>query len=1755
MRVEEGAAGGTRVHELGPYVVERRALGDGTRVLVKRCKAERPSAEDADRLRREAALLGSVTARGVLSLRGLRDTAGRVELHLDDPGGEPLTREMERGRATALRAATLGATVARALADLHAAGLLHGDVRPATLWVTGDDARLSHLVLAARLSRRNELCEALGTRDTLAYLAPEGTGRTGHSVDERLDLYALGVTLYELVAGRLPFASNDALELMHAHLARVPQALHVVDPATPPDLSAVVARLLAKSADDRYESAFGVARDLEAVSARLTRGDATPIVVGAADVRTRLRLPQELIGRDEERGTLLATLARASRGPCEVCAVTGRAGVGKSALLAELDRPIAEQRGWLGRGKFEQLRRDQPHVGVAQALGEVVRQIVAAGRATLDAVKARIVAALGDNAGVVCALVPELRLLLDAHVDVSPLGPEESRVRFFAALQAFARALPGERSVTLVVDDLQWADEASLTLIERLATDRELRRFFIVCAYRDDEVGDAHPIRLLLDRLEQRSRVTHLSVGPLGVEGTGEFVAHALGWSRTDASALARLAHEKTGGNPFFLGQLVWTLAERGLARFDPAHGAFVVDLAGAEALALSDNVVSLLVEQIADLEYGARRLLTLAACCGAEFDAETLALISGATPRDVVLAVGAAADRGLVRPLPTSDGRLRWRFLHDRVEQAAYTMLPDAERAAAHVSIGRLLFAGTQGAELEARALEISLHVNRGKDLLIDRDERRALAELELVAGRRARAANAWAVATDVLEAAGELAGDDAWRGAHEFAYALTVELAESALLDARFDVLDRAVDTIVQHARTDLERSRAHELRLLACSARHDFGGALSAARAALAELDTRLPARANLAHAGVAVLRVKLALSRRSNAEILALPPAVDERTLVTLRVLGRTRTVCYLSEPELLPVLIWHMVRLTLAHGVSGETAVACALYGVVAAGALGDFETAYRMADLSEQLVAQRDLRAERATVLMTNEIFVRHWKDPLRDTLEPLLEAYRVGLDSGDAESAIVASMSRCFHAFFAGVELERVVADCERFAEVAARFGQERFVKDVHQVWQLCACVMGRASDPSVLRGEYYDGDLALADSRAAKDTSGIAGIHFARMYLGYLFGDLDRAWRDYLGADAASEGLMASLFLPLLSMFGALIALGRARRQTGLERARSIRVARRQLAQLEKWARFSPANVAHRIALVQGELAWLGGDGARGASLFERAADLATRGGWTSEAAIAHERAAELHTGSGRTTAARAHALAARNEWARWGALAKVQEIDQRFAGLGPALLGAGAREVGSTQLDAASAIKGALAIAGEIALERLLERLLAIAVENAGAERGLIALDTEGLCLRAELADDTVRTFADGSEPVASSELGPAALLEYAARTGEAIVLDDAAHSGRFSDDAWVQRHRSRSALALPIVHQRKTLGVLFLENRLVPGAFTHGRLELLGVIAAQAAVALENARLYANLESALGAQIQLTEANRRFVPAEFLDSLGKPSIAEVKLGDSVQKPMTVCFSDLRGFTALVEGMTPEQNIAFINEYLSYMEPAIVQHGGFVDSYIGDAIMALFDGGAERGVRAALAMHEALGRLNARRAERGEPPMRMGIGLNTGVLTLGTIGGPGRIKCGVIGDSVNLAARIESLTKTYDAPLLVSEHTLSELPDTLRRTARRVDRVRVLGRGAAVDVYELLDADDRDLALKKRSTLEAWHAAQELVFARRFDAAARAFGELERDLSTDGAARLWLARSRDLAARPPGPGWTGVFDLDHK
>lgn len=1420
-----------------------------------------PSRESAVKLEHEFSIRMDLDPEWAVQPLALSEEDGWPILVLEDPGGEPLDR-LIRGPMELGPFLRLAASAASALRGLHNRRLIHKDIKPTNLLV---DAGTGHVHLmgfgiAARLQRERQAPAPLETiAGSLAYMAPEQTGHMNRSIDVRSDLYALGVTLYQMLTGVLPFTAHDPLEWVHCHTARWP-----VPPAerrenAPATVSAIVMKLLAKTAEERYQTAAGLEHDLGRCLAQWeAEGRIGDFPLGEDDTVDRLVIPEKLYGRSREIENLLAAFERIAKGGGpELMLVSGYAGIGKSSVVNELHKVLVPSRGLFASGKFDQYRRNIPFATLVQAFQCLILTLLGKSKAELARWRDALQEAVGPNGQLLEDLVPELRLIIGEQPPVPELPPQDAQRRFHLVFRRFLGVFARpEHPLALFLDDLQWLDAATLELIEDLLTESDLRHLLLIGAYRDNELDASHPLRRKLDAIRHvGATVQEITLAPLACDELAQLIAEALHCIPERAAPLAQLVHEKTGGNPLFAIQFLFTLADDGLLIFDHGKRDWTWDVEGICAKGYTDNIVDLMARKVGRLPAETLMVLQKLACLGNTAKVSTLSLVSGTAEAQLHADLFEAVRAELVTLQEDS-----YRFIHDRVQEAAYSLIPEESRAETHLGIGRLLAAHTPPDKREETIFNIVDHLNRGIAFITSREEREQLAELNLIAGKRAKTTAAYASALTYLTTGLGLLANDSWERLHELRFTLELCGAECEYVTGELALAEKRLTVLSSRAANETEHATVVCLRI-DLYAMTQIERAIAVGLEYLRRVEIQWPAHPSKEDALREYGRMRSLLGGRSIEKLMEIPPASDAAAVATMHVLVKIVPIALTVDPHLPCLLMCRAVSLCLEHGTCDASCYAYAELATFMGPYFGDYQAGFRFAKLAHDLTERPGFEQFKARTYHVCGFFMA-WSSHVR-AARPLLQR---ALEASNQDGDLIHAAFDYYHINTNLLAAGDPLSEAQREAENGLAFVRKirfDFAVDVVST-QLALIRTLRGLTPVFGVFDDTEFDERHIERRYAENRNWAFGecwYWIRKLQARYFAGDYATALDSASRAERLLWTSLSQFEIAEYHLYAGLSHAASCDVAAPGERHKHVEALAAHSRQLDAWAQHCPENFTNRAALLCAEIARLEDRTLNAMDLYEQAIRSAQVNGFVHNEALAYELAARFYAARGFDLISELYVRKAHDRYVRWGADGKVRQLDRLYPQLreneivpGPiSAIGAPVKD-----LDLETIVKVSQTISGEIVLEKLVETLLRTAIELASAERGLLILAHRGeLSIRAEANTSGTSVMVRLREaPVSAAEL-PESVIRYVARTYETVIIEDASAHNPFSADDYLRAKRARSVLCLPLVKQRALIALLYLENNLAARIFSSGRLKVLNVLASQAAMSLENSLLYHDL----------------------------------------------------------------------------------------------------------------------------------------------------------------------------------------------------------------------------------------------------------------------------------------------------------
>ncbi|MDM8568623.1 AAA family ATPase [Thiotrichales bacterium HSG1] len=1420
---------------------------------------------------------------------------------LEDIGGKPLTEcftkplEMEEFFPVAIRLANI-------LSEMHKTekgkievkekiGVIHKDINPNNIIFNAQtkQLRLIDFGIAITESRENPILrKPTQLEGTLAFISPEQTGRINCMLDCRTDFYSLGVTFYWLLTNQLPFETTDDMELIHCHIAKMPRSPRHLNANIYHIVSDIVMKLLKKSVDERYRCGGGLGTDLQKCWFALNNeSKITPFVLGEKDIPEKFFLPLKLYGREREIKSLQKAVDETSTGKTEMILITGEAGVGKSVLVKEIHKSIVEKHGYLISGKADQQQHNTPYAIFINAFADLARQLLSENDEQIRKWRDKILQTVDSyNMQLIIEMIPGIKLIVgdkqpqEINFATSLLGMA-SQNRFNQIFKQFIKIfIPPGQMLAIFLDDLQWADSASLRLIQFLTESEDIQALFLIAAYRDKEINANNSLSIKLKDIEKYKKIdiTKISLSSLKLEHTNQLIADMLYCNLGKAKPLGQLVHIKTKGNPLFIHEFLNLLYTKEFLKFE--HGNWEYDLKRINGEGFTNNnIIELLVNSIKTLSSETQEILKLAACIGNQFSPDILQKISDKTLPEVKTNLFEAIRKDLLTTIFKPDQLVNdnttsynflenYAFIHDRIRQAFYSIISDEQKPEYHLKIGRSLKVGQSDEKIENNIFDIVYHFGMGKSLITSKEERNELAKLNLLAGQKANTSLAYRLAFNYFKTGIELLSKDSWQTKPNLTLKLYEESANAAYLKGQFEQMEQWIEIVLIQPEVEvLDKITVYEIRIQAYQAQEKSEQALKTGLEILGLLGIEfqnIPSLPNKFHLWKRLLKLKFALSGKKYDDLLNLPKMTEPRYIAAMRIMSKITIAAYFTKPKLFPLLVFEQIVLSAKYGMSKHSILAYAWYGKLLC-ETGKIDAGYNLGKTVIKLLEQSDYKEElKAEIFFIFNNFVVHWKQHTKKTLKYLLEAYESGKKTGDLEFGGYSGVVYSFNSFITGeknlVELEK---EMYLYGKKFKQLNQTRHLQFNGLYRQNLLNLINFSKKPEVLIGEAYDETERLSTVWKSNDKNAKCRFYITKLRLCYLFYEYGSAAKN---ANKAKENLKSVGGLPSIPIFyfyDSLTKLSLCHNVSKYVKLQYLAKVWLNQRKMKKWAYHAPMNYQHKYDLVEAEICRIKGKVEKAMYLYDRAIDSARANGYVNEEALSYELAANFYFSIKKDKIAQVYLQDAHYAYKCWGAEAKVKHLEKChhkfFDNPKPALCPTSFSSTNfhpQMMLDLKSLYRTSQIIMDETDLGNLLKRLMKTILVNTGAERGILFLErNDQLFIEAEMADNMDEAILLQSIPQ-WSEKGyqipfPNTLINRVKHTKETIVLDDAAKTGQFIDDQYIVEYKVKSVLCVPLISQTQLAGILYLENNLISKAFTTERIQTLKILSAQIVMAIKNA----------------------------------------------------------------------------------------------------------------------------------------------------------------------------------------------------------------------------------------------------------------------------------------------------------------
>ncbi|MEM1172485.1 MAG: AAA family ATPase, partial [Cyanobacteria bacterium P01_H01_bin.35] len=1501
-------------------VYRGQRIWDNKPVIIKVLRNPHPSFNELVQFRNQYIITHHLEHPAIVQPLALERSNNGYALVMPDSGAIALSDYWQNSKQSLKNFLNIAIQLAEVLHYLIQQRIVHKDIKPSNILIHPEikQIQLIDFSISSLLpTEQQQLLNPNVLEGTLAYISPEQTGRMNRGIDYRTDFYSLGVTFFELLTGKLPFESSDPMELLHCHIAK--PANFPMESEVPQVLQQIVLKLMGKNAETRYQSALGLKHDLEKCQKQLeTTGEIISFELGTRDVSNHFLIPEKLYGREQEVQTLLhafegvsnPALGKGEEGCAEMILVAGFSGIGKTAVVNEVHKPIVRQRGYFIKGKYDQFNRNIPFSAFVSAFRDLMSQLLGESDQTLANWKEKILSVVGENGQVLIDVIPELELIIGKQPPVAELSGSAVQNRFNLLFSKFVGVLTAKNHpLVIFLDDLQWADSASLNLLKVLILESETGYLLVLGAYRDNEVFPAHPLMLTVDEMQkQGANINTITLTPLDKKDITQLVADTLLCSTKIATPLSELVAQKTSGNPFFTTQFLKGLHQENLIKFNNDQGYWQCDLTQIQQLALTDDVVEFMVGRLHKLPEAGQNVLKLAACIGNRFDLATLAVVCEETPEVVATDLWAALQESFVVPESETykffqlndlvekeieKGVVGYHFLHDRVQQAAYAMIPEEYKKTTHLKIGQLLLNNIPTEEREKKIFEIVNQLNLGRELISSPDQLEELAHLNWRAGKKAKLSAAYKMAGKYLSIGVELLTENSWHNQYDLTLKLYLDLAEIEYINTNFKRSQPLIETTIEQAKNLLDRLKVYELKVQMQTAENKLEIAIETGLKILQMLE---------------IMMLESSTTDFNIEDIYNLPEMKDPKMLAALRTLIKIAAPAYNAKPKLIPSIAVTMVDICLRYGNSALAAYAYAFYGMLLCSVLNNISLGYQFGCLALEVLDRFEDKTIKGEVHHLFNVGIRHWKEPAISTLEAWKNTIQFNRDSGNIGYVCYAAMGYCINLFLTGKNLETVDKETELYLGIIKKEKQDfPFYGTV--VWVQLAKILTRPKPQTRdLKGELFDETEQIPILQASKNLQTLFSVYLIKGTLCYLFEDYREAVNHFTSAQKYQQ-TMAGLFAIAQYPFYESLALLAIYPQQVFELAQeSIITVEKNQNQLAQWAKNAPMNFQHKWDLVAAEKAKVLGQNWEAIELYDLAIAGAKTNEYLQEEALGNELAAKFYLEKGKEKAAAGYMQEAYYCYARWGAKAKIDQLEQTYPQLLTPILqkfqslseysnfrttsqSLSTITSNTSIFDLASTIKASQAISEEIEFNVLISKLMQILIENAGANKGVLLLNhSENLEIVAQ-GDHEVGHLC--TIPLEQTEILPHTIINNVKHRQQTLIINNFGQDNNFSTDPYFIQKQPKSLLCSPILNQRKLIGILYLENNLTKEAFTPERIEILNLLTTQAAISIENARLYQELETKVEQRTQnlqqtlekLQQTQAQLIQTEKMSSLGQ------------------------------------------------------------------------------------------------------------------------------------------------------------------------------------------------------------------------------------------------------------------------------
>jgi PAS domain S-box len=1370
--------------------------------------------------------------------------------------------------------------ICNGLKKIHAKNIIHGSINPSNILYEqkNGEVKIIDFSNAKYLSNENYILKKNNTlKESLNYISPEQTGRINRTIDYRSDFYSLGITFYEMLTGRLPFEFKDTMEIIYNHVAKEPKNIEDFNLDIPKAVSKIILKLIAKNPEERYKSVSGLKRDLEKCLIQMENNSNEDFELGKYDFSENFFLPQKLYGRCNEIQTLINSFHRISTGSSELVLVSGSSGIGKSTLVKEVFNSVYEENGYFIIGKFEQLQNDNiPYSAILKALDNFINQLLLESSRKLEVWKENILQAVGNNGQVIIDVLPNLELIIGKQQPVPQLGVVETQNRFNIVFENLIQSIASkEHPLVIFIDDLHWADYASLNFIRMITTNESIKNLLVIGAYRDNDINSIYSSMSLINELIENNIVTKvINLKELQENDLQLMLEETLVSFEPDFISLKELAgfiHNKTLGNPFFVIQFLKDIYDYGYIWFDYKCMKWCFNIEEIEKLNLTENVIEFLDNKIKTLEQKTIENLKYGACIGNEFDLNTLTLVSGELCEIILDSLKQAFEIGLIyinkdENLKQAQETIIYNFVHDHIQQIVYSMISEEERCAIHLKLGHIYLKKCTDLNNSEQVFKIVRQLNAGSAIITDESEKIELSELNLKAGIIAKKSSAYSSAYVYFKYGIKLLSDNGWKEYYDLTLQLYLNIAAVANLTNRYKEVDKYIDSVFSNGKTLLDKIEAYKIRIEVCKAQLSLKEAMNISLSVLKTLGIYIPSEPKKIELEEAFEVTWNVISRIEIDKLINMPSMKDPMKLAAMQILLISSPVAYQLDSMLGQIVTFKMAELTAKYGnctfapvvYSFYSAALCSLIDNIELGNKLDeyIEFGYKLGRVSIKLAENSSMKQYKSVVLDVDTVFVKHWKEHLREELEPFMEGYWSGIENGNFEYAgyCVAMYSK--NLFYSGQTLEAVGKEIDFNVKRLQKIRQGLSIIWTNIFRQTVQNLQGKCNNVLEFKGDYFNEEKMLPIMSQIGDVSGIRTFYLNKLIVNCHLQNYSVATECAKELSKDVEGFAASIDIAIFYFYDSLLRLAINATLTKEEQKENLlRVSMNQV-RMKTWSKFAPMNFLNKYYLIEAELCKVTGDHNQAIKYYDKAIDLANENEYLNEEALTYELAGKFYFDKNKMDTAKAYLREARNKYELWGATVKVDDLLNKYPDI---LLKNNDIISDSNDIDLFSIMKACQAISSEINLEELLRRLMIVILENMGAQRGFLILkEEENFVIEAYIDRTSKKKEILISKSLEEWEELPKTVIRFTGRTGENVVFSKKTDKFLFSRDPYIINKKPKSFISTAIKLKNEIKGVVYLENNLVEDAFKTDRVQVIEILSTQAAISLENAMLYNTLE---------------------------------------------------------------------------------------------------------------------------------------------------------------------------------------------------------------------------------------------------------------------------------------------------------